>query len=169
MCSSDLTYLVRRAKPRPFRRVARGVAGIQTRTVGREEELNQLQAAYEDAFDHRRVVWAQLVGEAGVGKSRLLEDISDWIELRPEIVRFFRYALGSLGEVQDDLCECTARRVIDQAQFDRLWDLSEHTKATALKFMKSHQKDQGTRSGRPNRKHVARRTSHVVLVYPLHP
>ena len=87
-------------------------------------------------------------------------NISEGFErfLGAEIVRFFRYALGSLGEVQDDLCECTARRVIDQAQFDRLWDLSEHTKATALKFMKSHQKDQGTRSGRPNRKHVARRT-----------
>lgn len=75
-----------------------------------------------------------------------------------EIVRFFRYALGSLGEVQDDLCECTARRVIDQAQFDRLWDLSEHTKATALKFMQSHQKDGRTSNARPKRKHVARST-----------
>jgi class 3 adenylate cyclase/tetratricopeptide (TPR) repeat protein len=84
------TYLVRRAKPRPFRRVARGVAGIQTRTVGRDAELAWLRAAYEESFEHKRVVWAQLVGEAGVGKSRLLEEISDWIELRPEIVRFFR-------------------------------------------------------------------------------
>ena len=31
------TYLVRRAKPRPFRRVARGVAGVQTRTIGRDD------------------------------------------------------------------------------------------------------------------------------------
>jgi len=37
------TYLVRAAKPRPFRTVARGVAGIETRTVGREAELGQLQ------------------------------------------------------------------------------------------------------------------------------
>jgi len=84
------TYLVRRAKARPFRRVARGVAGIQTRTVGRDEELNALRSAYADAFTGRGVVWAQLVGEAGVGKSRLLEDVNDWIELRPDIVRIFR-------------------------------------------------------------------------------
>jgi class 3 adenylate cyclase/tetratricopeptide (TPR) repeat protein len=84
------TYLVRTAKPRPFRTVTRGVAGIQTRTVGREAELGQLQAAYVEAFDHGRVVWAQLVGEAGIGKSRLLDDIRDWIELRPEITRLHK-------------------------------------------------------------------------------
>ena len=32
------TYQVRRAKPRPFRSVARGVAGVETRTVGRDAE-----------------------------------------------------------------------------------------------------------------------------------
>jgi len=84
------TYLVRTAKPRPFRTVTRGVAGIQTRTVGREAELGQLQAAYVEAFDHGRAVWAQLVGEAGIGKSRLLDDIRDWIELRPEIIRLHK-------------------------------------------------------------------------------
>ncbi|HEV8339343.1 MAG TPA: adenylate/guanylate cyclase domain-containing protein [bacterium] len=84
------TYLVRAAKPRPFRTVTRGVAGIQTRTVGREAELTQLQTAYLEAFEQGRVVWAQLVGEAGIGKSRLLDDIRDWIELRPEVVRLHK-------------------------------------------------------------------------------
>ncbi len=84
------TYLVRRVKPRPFRTVTRGVAGIQTRTVGRERELKDLQAAYLVALEQRRVVWAQLVGEAGVGKSRMIDDIRDWVELRPEVVRVFR-------------------------------------------------------------------------------
>ncbi|HEV8339935.1 MAG TPA: adenylate/guanylate cyclase domain-containing protein [bacterium] len=84
------TYLVRRVKPRPFRAVTRGVAGIQTRTVGRTAEFHRLQAAYLDAFEHRRVVWAQLVGEAGIGKSRLMDDVRDWIDLRPEVVRVFR-------------------------------------------------------------------------------
>ncbi|HEV8339344.1 MAG TPA: adenylate/guanylate cyclase domain-containing protein [bacterium] len=84
------TYLVRTAKPRPFRTVTRGVAGVQTRTVGREAELSQLQMAYLEAFEQRRVVWTQLVGEAGIGKSRLLDDIRDWIELRPEAIWLYR-------------------------------------------------------------------------------
>lgn len=84
------TFLVRRAKARAFRSVTRGVAGIQTRTIGRDAELQQLREAYLDAYENRRVVWAQLMGEPGVGKSRLLQDINDWIELRDETVRVFR-------------------------------------------------------------------------------
>ena len=55
-----------------------------------------------------------------------------------EIVRFFRYALASLAEVQDHLSECLARQFIDQAEFNRLHDLSEHTKASVLSFIKPH-------------------------------
>jgi class 3 adenylate cyclase/tetratricopeptide (TPR) repeat protein len=94
------TYLVRGAKPRAFRTVARGVAGIETRTVGREAELQQLKAAYLDAFENRRTVWIQIVGEAGVGKSRLVEDTRDWIELRSETIRLLkaRAFVGDAGQ-----------------------------------------------------------------------
>lgn len=84
------TYVVRRAKPRPFRTVTRGVAGVETRTVGREAEARQLQAAIRTAFEERRVVWAQLVGEPGMGKSRLLDDMRDYMELRPVPFRLLR-------------------------------------------------------------------------------
>jgi len=84
------TYRVRRAKPRPFRSVMRGVAGIETRTVGRERESQQLREAYQATFAQRRVAWAQLVAEPGMGKSRLLEDTREWIELRPETVWLLR-------------------------------------------------------------------------------
>ncbi len=84
------TYLVRRAKPRPFRSVARGVAGVETRTVGREAEMQALQTAYRRAFEGHGVVWAQLVSEPGMGKSRLLEDLSAWIDLREETTRLLR-------------------------------------------------------------------------------
>ena len=57
----------------------------------------------------------------------------------PEILRFFRYALASLAEVQDQLSESRERKFIDPAAFDRYWDKSEHTKATMLNFMKPHQ------------------------------
>jgi four helix bundle protein len=55
-----------------------------------------------------------------------------------ELVQFFRYALASLAELQDHFDDCLARRFIDQACFDRLHELSEHTKALALNFMKPH-------------------------------
>ena len=84
------TYLVRRAKPRPFRSVARGVAGVETRTVGRTQEMQALQGAYLRAYQGHGLVWAQLLGDAGVGKSRLLEDMNDWMDLREETFRLLR-------------------------------------------------------------------------------
>ncbi|MCL5994453.1 MAG: AAA family ATPase [Chloroflexi bacterium] len=84
------SYLVYRAKPRPFRATTRGVAGVETRTIGREAEQQQLQAAVTAAVAGRQVVWAQLVGEAGVGKTRLLGDTADYLELRPEVFRWLR-------------------------------------------------------------------------------
>ena len=78
------TYLVRGARPRPFYPAARGVAGIETATIGREVEMGQIQNAYLHANEHGEVVWVQLRGEPGVGKSRLLEDTREWLDLRPE-------------------------------------------------------------------------------------
>lgn len=84
------TYLVRRAKPRPFRSMTRGVAGIETRTVGRANETKILQDAYLDAYENKHVVWAQMVGVTGVGKTRLLSDFDDWTDLRAEEIRLLR-------------------------------------------------------------------------------
>lgn len=84
------TYLVRRAKPRAFRTATRGVAGIETRMVGRDAESKQLRDSYLDAFENHGAVWVQLIGEAGVGKSRLLVDTQEWLELRAETFRFLR-------------------------------------------------------------------------------
>jgi len=84
------TYLVRRAKPRPFRSITRGVAGIETRTIGREAEMQALQAAYLRTYEGHGTVWAQLLGDPGVGKSRLVEDMNDWLDLRLETFRLLR-------------------------------------------------------------------------------
>ena len=54
------------------------------------------------------------------------------------IVQFTGYALASLQEVQDYLEECVLRGLIDRELHDRLWELSEHTKAASLKFQRSH-------------------------------
>jgi class 3 adenylate cyclase len=79
------TYLVRRAKPRAFRIASRGIEGMETPTVGRDIELARLRTEYETAArgEARSVL---VVGDAGVGKSRLLFELESWIELRPEPV-----------------------------------------------------------------------------------
>ncbi len=106
------TYLVRSAKPRPFRSVTRGVAGIETRTIGREQELQTLKQAYLQAYEGRHVVWAQLLGEPGVGKSRLLVDMMDWLDLRDETSRLLR-----ARAVPDDVSQPFA--LVRRLWFDR--------------------------------------------------
>ncbi|WP_374688785.1 AAA family ATPase, partial [Promineifilum sp.] len=84
------TYVVLRAKPRAFRMATRGVEGIETRMVGRETEMLALQTAYADALDSSETRVVTVVGEAGVGKSRLLYEFDNWLELRPETVWYFK-------------------------------------------------------------------------------
>jgi ABC-type oligopeptide transport system substrate-binding subunit len=80
------TYLVQQAKPRAFRVSTRGVAGVETRMVGRDAELLMLQDRFRDATEDGEVQVVTIVGDAGVGKSRLLYEFEKWIELLPEQV-----------------------------------------------------------------------------------
>ena len=84
------TYLVERAKPRAFRVTTRGVEGIETRMVGREAELKSLQDALYAAVEDGEGQIITILGEAGVGKSRLLYEFTNWIDLLPQKVRFFQ-------------------------------------------------------------------------------
>lgn len=84
------TYIVLRAKPRAFRMSTRGVEGIETRMIGREAELLALQSVYADAMDSAETRVMTVIGEAGVGKSRLLFEFDNWIETRPEVVTYFK-------------------------------------------------------------------------------
>ena len=63
-------------RPRRFRLdAARGVEGVQTRTVGRDLELRQLQDRFQDVAEDGRWRVITIVGDAGVGKSRLLGEL----------------------------------------------------------------------------------------------
>ncbi len=84
------TYLVRSVRQRSFRTGSRGVAGIEINTVGREVEFKQLQEAYDSVCKDGGVRWAQLIGEPGVGKSRLMADFYRWAERQPFWTRIFR-------------------------------------------------------------------------------
>jgi len=92
------TYLVQQAKPRAFRMFRRGVAGVETRMVGRDAELLMLQNMFCDATEDGEVQVVTIVGEAGVGKSRLLYEFEKWIELLPEQV--WRFAGRATPETE---------------------------------------------------------------------
>ena len=68
------SYLVDRARPRALRTPARGVEGVHTRLVGREPELNQLRIAHEAVITQQVMRAVTVVGDAGLGKSRLLSE-----------------------------------------------------------------------------------------------
>jgi predicted ATPase/class 3 adenylate cyclase len=88
------TYQVIKSKTRPYRIAARGVGGVKTATVGREMETRLLQAVFQSALKADQLIWAQLVGRPGVGKSRLVSDFSEMLEWQPEEASLLRtYAL----------------------------------------------------------------------------
>ncbi len=88
-------YVILRAKPRAFRLTSRGVRGIETRMVGREEELEQLKNALREVIGKRELKIVTIVGEAGVGKSRLLYEFDNWIALLSETVFHFKGRAGA--------------------------------------------------------------------------
>jgi len=53
----------------------RGVSGLARVFVGRDEELEGLCAAYRAAVDQRRPSLVTIVGDAGVGKTRLADEL----------------------------------------------------------------------------------------------
>ncbi|MDQ3088924.1 MAG: protein kinase [Acidobacteriota bacterium] len=82
-------YAVKNAKPRAFRLGTRGIEGIETRMIGRESELEQLLDALHIVFEDGEMQAVTIVGEAGLGKSRLLYEFREQVALLPETVRVF--------------------------------------------------------------------------------
>jgi class 3 adenylate cyclase/tetratricopeptide (TPR) repeat protein len=77
------TYLVLRATPRSQQTSRRGVAGAQTGLVGREAELEALQQAFQEANETHQAQLVTIVGEPGIGKSRLVAEFERWVDLQP--------------------------------------------------------------------------------------
>ena len=77
------TYLVLRATPRSQQTSRRGVAGVQTRLVGRDAELEILQQTFLEAIETHQAQLVTIVGEPGIGKSRLAAEFERWVDLQP--------------------------------------------------------------------------------------
>jgi predicted ATPase/class 3 adenylate cyclase len=87
-------YLVGGARPRTFETLGRGVQGVETPLVGRGAELERLEAAVQSAGEQRQAGMLTIVGEAGVGKSRLLEELVERLEAGPGNIWLFRGRAG---------------------------------------------------------------------------
>jgi ABC-type oligopeptide transport system substrate-binding subunit/tetratricopeptide (TPR) repeat protein len=66
------------------------VEGIETRMVGREAEMSRLRDAFYTAIEDHELQMVTVMGEAGVGKSRLLHEFDNWAELLPETFYYFK-------------------------------------------------------------------------------
>ena len=84
------SYLVMRAKPRTFRIANRGLEGIETQMVGRDADLALIAEAFLGACEDKSLRQVTIVGEPGIGKSRLGLEFTHWLELLREPVRFFQ-------------------------------------------------------------------------------
>ena len=85
------TYLVSRAKPRAVARQLRDIEGVSTDMVGRKSELERLQAILHRVLLERESHAVTILGEAGIGKSRLLQEFQHWAELLPPPRFWFFY------------------------------------------------------------------------------
>jgi predicted ATPase/class 3 adenylate cyclase len=83
-------YLVKGAKPHTFHATTRGIEGVETPMIGRAEELNTLQRAIEAIETQPDCRFVTIIGEAGLGKSRLLKEFETWLEQRENKYPLFK-------------------------------------------------------------------------------
>ncbi len=83
-------YTINGVRPRSFRVPTRGVEGIETRTIGREEELAKMKSAFEQVGEQHRMHLINIVAEAGTGKSRLLYEFTKWLDIQEQSLHLFK-------------------------------------------------------------------------------
>jgi hypothetical protein len=76
------TYLVRAALERSAASVERGLQGLATPMVGRDAELQRLLQTVAQARQTRQLQALTLLGDAGLGKSRLLRELKAALQRR---------------------------------------------------------------------------------------
>jgi class 3 adenylate cyclase/tetratricopeptide (TPR) repeat protein len=77
------SYLVRAARDRNLATVERGLQGLSTPMVGRQAELQRLLQAAAQARQTKQLQALTLLGDAGLGKSRLLREFKAALLMNP--------------------------------------------------------------------------------------
>ena len=94
-------YVVHAAKSRSFRMPTRGVEGVETRMVGpRPASSASSKREYHEVAARSVARVVTVVGDAGVGKSRLLYEFENWLDLMPDVVYFMK---ARALEIRQDL------------------------------------------------------------------
>ena len=88
-------WRVLRARSRPGVDLAERPA---TPLIGRGDELETLERCYRRAFTGHAVQLVTVLGEPGVGKSRLLRELAATVDARPELVAWRQGRCRSFGE-----------------------------------------------------------------------
>lgn len=123
-------YLTLGVKPRIFYGVGRGVEGVETRMIGRDTEIAGLKATLQLAISNRTGRAITVIGEAGLGKSRLMHEFILWAKSLPEPVQelkgrtyqhmrqipyaLFRNLLSTFFGIQDNDPASVARQKLIQ-------------------------------------------------------
>jgi predicted ATPase/class 3 adenylate cyclase len=84
------TYKILQVKSRTFHLMSRGVEGVVTRMVGREQEMQRAQEIAQAIINEKKLRFINLTGEAGLGKSRFLDEFESWLDQQSVRVGLFK-------------------------------------------------------------------------------
>lgn len=84
------TYKVFTIRERHFKLLNRGVEGIETHMVGRDGEMQRLQEITKQVLGGKERRFVTITGEAGLGKSRFLEEFENWLDLHGYAFNYFK-------------------------------------------------------------------------------
>jgi len=84
------TYRVCHARVHASGISSRGIEGVKARMIGREVEFKEAQIACNKAIYQQYPGLISLTGDAGIGKSRLLYELEQWLEDQPLQFSFFK-------------------------------------------------------------------------------
>jgi len=74
---TQMAYPVLRVREHPEK--LRGIEGLKARMIGREKELAALIDCADELMNQRRGQIASIIGEAGIGKSRLVGELGEYV------------------------------------------------------------------------------------------